>query len=263
MSMFSARKKLSKCARTLKMTLLDCVIQNWGMDRTKKRVRTAKHPTLKGRGTVFKKSKVAKRYCRGYGIELGASAHNPFGLANCINVAPADEFDFYKDEQGSLCGRYAEIDLVGEAQLIPEIGSHELDYIVSSHVIEHVPDVISAFVEWNRVLKPGGVIVMIFPKKSALDHTREVTPISHFMDDYRNKKTVETHSIEEVGVRRGHYHVFTLASMLELIQSADLDWQILEALETDDKVGNGHMVVARYSPRTVRVAGDDGPNIPT
>jgi ubiquinone/menaquinone biosynthesis C-methylase UbiE len=39
-------------------------------------------------------------------------------------------------------------------------------------VVEHLPDPIAAFFEWNRVLKAGGTIFMIFPKRDALPADR-------------------------------------------------------------------------------------------
>ncbi|MCF5679003.1 methyltransferase-domain protein, partial [Pseudomonas syringae] len=37
---------------------------------------------------------LAKKYCQGQGIELGAAAHNAFNLASCLNVAPCDGVEF-------------------------------------------------------------------------------------------------------------------------------------------------------------------------
>lgn len=203
-------------------------------------VSTVRHSMVTGKGIVFNESKTVKRYCKGIGIEFGAAAHNPFGLENCINVAPIEDFELFKDEQVQWCGHYAHIDIIGDADNLP-FKDHSFDYIVSSHVIEHMPNIIAAFKEWNRILKFNGTIAIIFPKRDALpeDKNREITSIDHFFGDYKNAIDVNSHD----GVRRGHYHIFTLQSMLELIYKADLNWKILEAEETDDKVGNGHMIV--------------------
>ena len=52
--------------------------------------------------------------------------------------------------------------------------------------------------------------------------------------------------------RGGHYHVFTLESMIELItwcnDNLDLNWRVLRTEETDSKVGNGHTLVCQYHP---------------
>ncbi|MCC6801965.1 MAG: class I SAM-dependent methyltransferase [Anaerolineae bacterium] len=206
--------------------------------------------------------KLAHQYCTGSGIELGAAAHNPFDLPNSINVAPFSDdpshvdyrdFLFYQQEQVKRCGHYAKVDLVGEAHAIP-LDDNSQDYVISSHVVEHLPNLVTAFLEWNRILRPGGVIFMIFPKRDALpsDVHRPITPLSHYIDDYNQKQTIWTHANEAGHSIRGHYHVFTLNSMLELIQWADenlnLGWKVEAVEETDSKVGNGHTVVCRYLP---------------
>lgn len=206
--------------------------------------------------------KLAHRYCTGSGIELGAAAHNPFDLPNSINVAPFsddpshvdyNDFMLYRQEQVRFCGHYVKVDLVGEADAIP-VDDHSQDYVISSHVVEHLPNLVTAFLEWNRILRPGGVIFMIFPKRDALakDVDRPITPLSHYIDDYNQKRTIWTHAVDAGHGIRGHYHVFTLNSMLELIQWANqnlnLGWKLEAVEETDSKVGNGHTVVCRYLP---------------
>lgn len=211
---------------------------------------------------VFPDHPLAHRYCVGNGIELGAAAHNPFNLANSINIAPfsddpahVDYRDFllYKTEQIRLCGSYARIDRVGEAHALP-VESGTQDYVISSHVVEHLPDLISAFLEWNRVLKPNGIIFMIFPKRNAQpsDADRPITTVEHFVEDFEKKHSVATHPLNPGHGVRGHYHVFTLQSMLGLIKwcntNLELAWRVEATEETDRKVGNGHTVVCRYRP---------------
>jgi SAM-dependent methyltransferase len=210
---------------------------------------------------VGPESMLAHNYCVGEGIELGAAAHNPFNLPSSVNVSPfsddPDNPEFedwitYKKHQIENCGRYAIVDLPGEACSIP-VPDASQDYILSSHVVEHVPDLVGAFFEWNRVLRKGGVIFTIFPKHDAaeLDARREITSLWHFIEDFVFGRDPETHPFDGVEPRRrGHYHVFSLESMVGLIEWCNrhlgLNWQIQEVEETDSKVGNGHSVVARY-----------------
>ncbi len=44
-----------------------------------------------------------------------------------------------------------------------EYPENSFDKIVSSHTIEHVPDVAEALEEMRRVLKPGGICVLVYP----------------------------------------------------------------------------------------------------
>jgi SAM-dependent methyltransferase len=184
---------------------------------------------------------------------VGAAAHNDCNLPGSINVCPEDDFEFYRDSQIKLCGRYTLADIHAEADDIP-LEDHSQDYIIS-HVIEHIPDPIGAFLEWSQLLRDGGIVFMIFPKRDALasDKGRPISKISDFMRAHTERWTVDTIPADFEGAhveRRGHYWVFTLESMIELIAVASfaygLSWEIVTSEKTDDKVGNGHLLVCRF-----------------
>lgn len=191
----------------------------------------------------FKESRLAHEYCIGKGIELGAASHNPFGLEDCKNIAPSRDEDFFGNHQVEICGEKAKIDIYGTADIIP-IETNSLDYVISSHVIEHVPDLIGSFLEWNRVLKDKGIIFIIVPKRNALptDEGRPLSDIKQFMDAHKNENKGAVNTDD-------HIWVFSLESLVCMIHycndTFDLGWEILEQRETDDKVGNGHCVVCR------------------
>ena len=62
------------------------------------------------------------------------------------------------------------------------------DFIISSHVVEHLPNVIAVFLEWDRIVRDGGYVFMIVPLKGAQaeDQSRELTPLAHFVEDYHH-----------------------------------------------------------------------------
>jgi len=58
------------------------------------------------------------------------------------------------------------VDIVLGAQTLAEqLGNRQLDYIVASHVIEHVPDVVGWLKELSAVLVADGIISLIIPDK--------------------------------------------------------------------------------------------------
>lgn len=191
----------------------------------------------------FKESELAHKYCKGKGIELGAASHNPFNLAKCKNVAPICDQTFYEQAQRDMGEEPVKIDYHGTADNIP-VSDESKDYIVSSHVVEHIPDLIGAFLEWNRVLKNEGIIFTIFPKRNALpsDVGRPLSTIEEIEKNHipGNKGKVDEHN---------HIWVFSLHSFIDLIVHCNheykLGWKILEVLETDDKAGNGHCVICQ------------------
>jgi predicted SAM-dependent methyltransferase len=193
---------------------------------------------------IFPESKLAHKYCKGSGIEIGAAAHNPFGLENCLNIGIPEDEEFYRQHQIDMCGEFAEIDIYARADQLP-FEDNSLDYVVSSHVVEHLYDLIGTFYEWNRVVKNQGVIFIIFPKCDALpeDIGRPISSIPEFVYNNVNppEKFDSTH----------HVWIFTLELMVNLINFCsgyfNIHWDVIDKLETDDKVGNGHCVVCRVN----------------
>lgn len=201
---------------------------------------------------------LATQYCQGQGIELGAAAHNPFNLSNCLKVAPCDgqrflfdqdleDYQQYRIEQLRQSGEVMAVDVLGDFQSI-QAGDSEFDYLISSHVIEHVPNLFSAYQESYRVLKNHGIFFCIFPKRIAAptDATRSLTTLEQMVQAY--EQGVDMRSPPE-GEWRGHYQVFSLQSMLSAINHINrqgiAQWYIECIEETDSKVGNGHTVVLR------------------
>src|SRR5712692_8119196 len=84
------------------------------------------------------------------GLEIGAAAHNPFGL-NTRNVAPLDDYGFYASSQSDFGLLPSPVHIWATADAIPVPDDSE-DFVLSSHVVEHLPNLIAAFVEWNRIV---------------------------------------------------------------------------------------------------------------
>lgn len=75
-------------------------------------------------------------------------------------------------------------DYYGHATALP-FHDHSLDYVASSHVLEHVANPMAALAEWYRVLRPGGIIYFVVPdRRLTWDHTRTLTPVNHMLDDF-------------------------------------------------------------------------------
>lgn len=198
----------------------------------------------KEKNMKFKTMDLAFKYCKGKGIEIGAAAHNPFGLDNCINISPKEEEDFYKQSQIAICGEFTKIDKYGYADKLP-VDDSSYDYIITSHVIEHVPDLIRTFQEWTRVLKHNGIVFMIFPHRCALASDKG-RPLSQIWD------VISAHNSDRDHYCPGstkHEWVFSLKSMCDIIEFCNteeyINWEIIDTEETDSKVGNGHTVVCR------------------
>lgn len=194
--------------------------------------------------TIFRESELAHRYCLGRGIEIGGSAHNPFGL-DTRNVDITDATDTrYKLSEIEMCGSALPVDIVAPGDQLP-LDDNSQDFVVSSHVLEHFSDPVGALLEWYRVVRPGGVIFMIVPhKERTFDSVRPRTPLSHLVEDHMaDVPAPHLETTEE------HNHVWMTEDLVELVEwmTSDLGvaWELLEVQDVDDKVGNGFTIVLR------------------
>jgi SAM-dependent methyltransferase len=190
------------------------------------------------------------------GLEIGASAHNAFGLKT-RNVAALDEYERFAAEERRKGEVPVAVDIWALADALPVPDDHE-DFVLSSHVVEHLPNLVGAFLEWNRVTRAGGYIFMIVPLRDALppDAVRPITPLAHFIEDFRQQATPDTHPFEDVpSGRLGHYHVFTPDSLLKVVRwmrdQGLCNWQLVAREDIDSKVGNGFTLVFRVVSKTV------------
>lgn len=67
-------------------------------------------------------------------------------------------------------------------------GREEFDYVVASHVIEHVPDMLGWLCEIAEVLRPGGRLMLAVPdRRFTFDYLRQTSRTSEVIDAYLRK----------------------------------------------------------------------------
>ena len=132
--------------------------------------------------------KFVTQYCKGKGIEIGGAAHQDFKI-NALNIDINDhssENDIYAKEQMKLAGYVKKVDIIAKGDNIP-LKDNSVDFVFSSHVIEHFYDPVSAINEWLRIVKPNGYIVMIIPhKKRTFDAPKPCSKIEEFIIRHNN-----------------------------------------------------------------------------
>lgn len=238
-----------------------------GLDATTRLPGEAAAPKIKGaqsyaqaqnaatehRGIRFQESALVHYYLDGLrGLEIGAAAHNPFGLqtknVGLTREFDAEDYDYFKASQIKMCGEWAQIDIPASAEDIP-VADNSQDFVISSHVWEHLASPLLALEEWARVVRPNGYILAIVPKRDAepRDVGRPITPIEELIRHYRQRSTVDSRKREET-IPNLHFTVFSPESLREIttwFNSTHPSIQLLEIafLETDDKVGNGHLIL--------------------
>lgn len=187
------------------------------------------------------------------GLEIGPASHNPFGLKTRNVGLAADrdsvDYEFFKQSQIERCGSFAAIDISADAASIP-VAADSSDFVLHSHVWEHLPNPLIALDEWVRITKPGGYIFVIVPKRDAApsDKDRPLTSLSTLVQLYEKKRHGEALPARERGSSRGHYTVFSPGLLKDVgnwFNQSHSGARLNEVAfqETDDKVGNGHTIV--------------------
>lgn len=199
----------------------------------------------------FKESELAHKYLDGLsGLEIGGSAHNPFGLRT-LNVDYTDDMEtIYKKGEYDFCQEKMPVDIVADGDNIP-VEDESQDFVISSHVMEHFFDPIKALKEWMRVTKVGGYIFIIAPTHYSLPgETRPCTQLEELIRRHEGKLKPSDIDMginaypptgEKMGDEHGHFSVWDLVDFLEICKY--LKYTVVEALEADDKVGNGFCVI--------------------
>ncbi|GJL59367.1 MAG: hypothetical protein NPIRA03_22240 [Nitrospirales bacterium] len=193
---------------------------------------------------IFPESQMAHRWLDGLkGLEIGPSAHNPFGLeTRTVGLPDA----IYHHEQIALVGEAAPLDILAEADAIP-VPSESEGFVLSSHVIEHCPNFLETLWEWYRIIKPGGFLYLIAPHPEAApgDRGKPLTDWKHIVQDYVLNATAETEP-EAGRFLHCHYHIFSSGTMKEFFSQFFGERLVLvDSREKDDKIGNGFALVYR------------------
>jgi SAM-dependent methyltransferase len=176
-------------------------------------------------------SRFANRYLRGLrGVEIGGASYNRWFL-DTINVDYSDTADTVA-MQLEFAGHVMPVDVVAEAWDLPfEDGA--FDFVLASHVLEHVPDPIAALEEWARVATRYVFVVLPQRDYQPYDARHELTTVEELLDRHREGPRAEEW--------RGHWSRWTSASFVELCER--LGMRVVGVQDPDDKRGNGYAVV--------------------
>lgn len=95
----------------------------------------------------------------------------------------------YAHQAGVDCKEIVPVDAVwGEATLADCLEGRKVDYVLASHVVEHVPDLITWFEEIAAVLKEGGSLRLAVPdKRFTFDILRAESQPHDVLDAYLRK----------------------------------------------------------------------------
>jgi SAM-dependent methyltransferase len=173
-------------------------------------------------------TELIEKYCNGNGLEIGSG-----GAGYCPRSRTKYVDKLVNGDKGP--------DIVSDACMIPLEGE-SVNFIFSSHCLEHIPNPLKALKEWDRILKHGGVLCLILPHHEKLiDSCRQVTTLDHVIEDFNREEGEVDPShfseMQEGWVKNGvisadevwdsdfrvknsllHYHVWTQTEIVDILR---------------------------------------------
>jgi len=186
-----AKRLLEPCANEYRELLHSSRLSDYRMDKVR--------------------SALSKKYLQGVGVDIGP-LQKPFQAVNngCV-ILKADIYPRQK-----LVELYPEIlpesisqpNILCDGETLATFRGASVDFVIASHVLEHLRNPIGAIENWTSVLKEGGYLVMLVPHKGfTFDKERPLTEIHHLLQDYR--------SIPEELATRDFVHYLEWARLVE------------------------------------------------
>lgn len=133
------------------------------------------------------------RRCTGTGVEIGPGPKPQILPSDSTSVRYVEQMppekwaslygaDSLVPVNRTLWDRY----VVGNADDIPA-EPESLDFIFSSHVVEHLANPLGHFAYWSTLLKPGGVVVAVIPdREGCKDFVFRNSGLEEIEDEFRS-----------------------------------------------------------------------------
>lgn len=152
------------------------------------------------------------RHLAGSGVEVGPG-HVPFELP--FPGAEVRYIDrWLPDENRALfpeldsSARFPEPDIIAHFDIdrLQPLPDASTDFVICSHVLEHLADPIGFLDDIYRVLRPGGATLLLLPdRRRTFDRCREPTSLEHLISEFRSgvKEVDDVHILDFIaGVHR-------------------------------------------------------------
>jgi SAM-dependent methyltransferase len=216
---------------------------------------------------------------QGEGVEIGPG-HAPFPLPSGLTVRYLDRWEPAENlalfpELGREA-RFSMPDIICNLDIdrLSSLPDSSQDFVIACHILEHLANPLAILVDIHRVLKPGGLLILVLPDRHfTFDRERSPTSLAHVVDEYRRdvREVTDDHIIEAISVGDGfngdvrdpaivaakrmdsvidlhrrrsvHAHVWDMEEFGAVLQFAQrelgVSWRVLDALSTHTAGSNG------------------------
>ena len=144
-------------------------------------------------------------------LEVGVGAGNlldrvPTGLRFGLDLSAS----ILRDARLRLASRATL--LRGDAACLP-FGDSAFDRVLSSEVLEHLPDPGTAVAEIARVTRPGGIVVLSVPNEQLIDRTKALLARAHLLRWLSSKEYRVPRDMKD----EWHLHAFDLEALRAIV----------------------------------------------
>jgi SAM-dependent methyltransferase len=233
------------------------------------------------------------RYLVGDGVELGPG-HSPFPIPySGTNVRYVDRW--VPDTNRELFPELGEAtfpmpDIVADLDTdrLSALDDESQDFVIASHVLEHLANPLAMLGEIHRVLRSGGIALVLLPdRRRTFDRDRRPTPVQHLVAEYEADVTTvseghiedflrgvgEWHDdwsadaraqvIERQRQRSIHVHCWSQdefsETLLHVLETGRQPWDLLDAVFVEDVVDSiefGYVLRKRPADRDAKVVSE-------
>ena len=160
-------------------------------------------------------------------------------------------YNFFRHKKG--------VQFLSDGTKLTPIRDNSYEFVLSSNCLEHIANPLKALMEWKRILRVQGALILVLPNKSSnFDHNRPVTLFNHLLDDLNNDtseedlthldeilklhdltmdhaagdiKSFESRSLANFRNRTLHHHVFDMSLMRAMFNF--LEMKVVQECKTD------------------------------
>jgi SAM-dependent methyltransferase len=216
------------------------------------------------------RSRLARRYLRGSGIEIGA-LNNPLRASRKANVLYVDKYtkdQLYKRYPELVNKRLVNVDIIDDAETLLRIPDCSQDFLIANHLFEHTQNTFKTMANFLRVLRPNGCLFMAIPEmRFSFDRKREPTSLEHLIRDYKDGPSWSKEShyddwVENVSNLDGHqaelekqrlmemnysihYHAWTTAEIIDFLSYFNRFDKRVYQVECIERAGKEVIIVLR------------------
>tara|TARA_B100000575_G_scaffold277418_1_gene263726 strand:- start:3017 stop:4096 length:1080 start_codon:yes stop_codon:yes gene_type:complete len=175
-----------------------------------------------------------------------------------LDHMPTDELrEKYADDPSVDVEKIIPVDFVcRDGNIVGATSGNTFDYIIASHVIEHAPNLLQFLTEIERILKPGGLCILIIPdKRFTFDLNRPVTTFGCVLENFIGKQkmpnisAVYDHFATAVHAN-GHnlWHGIVNSKDAQLLVSSDFAWDAAHCVYDNQKYYDVHVNI--FTPKS-------------